>query len=55
MKRNDETGKSGLRGPMRIVFAIIIVGIIAIVATSFFADRGPQGNDADGGGVNQTE
>ncbi|MDB6453480.1 hypothetical protein [Falsirhodobacter sp. 20TX0035] len=48
MKQNDETGKKGVRGPMRIVFAIIIVGIIAIVATSFFADRGPQADDTTG-------
>lgn len=43
---DDKSGKDARGGPMRIVYAVIILGIVAVVAGAFFTGSGP-GGDAE--------
>lgn len=50
----DKTGKDARGGPMRIVYAVIIVGIIAIVAFAVLSGHGPRAEDPAGGPPTET-
>ena len=41
-----KTGKDARGGPMKIVYAIILVGIVAIIGVSFLSGRGPHNETA---------
>ncbi len=41
-----KTDKDARGGPMKIVYAIIIIGILAIVGISFLTGRGPHNESA---------
>lgn len=43
MRDHDETGKKARGGPMKIVYAVILIGLVAIIGSAFLADRGPDG------------
>jgi|GEM_PF-2855449 len=41
-----KTDKDARGGPMKIVYAIILIGIVAIVGISFLTGRGPHNENA---------
>ncbi|QUS35331.1 hypothetical protein [Falsirhodobacter algicola] len=38
---DDRSGKDARRGPMKIVYAVILVGIVAIIGTAVLTGHGP--------------